>query len=129
MSAPADCWPVSDALALCSAVASDVASLSDACGSPASESDGCDPACSSPGSGERLAGGVRERERGGVVDVFARRRHVAAIRGQSARGVVDHDVGAVAQHLRFDADGRDEPHMPGREADIPDAGDRFRQRP
>src|ERR1700694_6325589 len=54
-SLPADCSPLSDALALASAEESDEDSLSEACGSPGSDSDGLEPSCSSPWSGELVS--------------------------------------------------------------------------
>ena len=59
VSAPADCWPVSEELALCSVDDSELASLSDACGSAASDSDGCEPSFSSPCSGVVGSSGSR----------------------------------------------------------------------
>jgi hypothetical protein len=70
---------------------------------------------------------VRERQGGGVVDVVAARGGVAAVCGKGSRGVVDDHVGAVAEHLGFDADRGDEACLGGGDADPFDSGHRFAQ--
>jgi len=54
-----------------------------------------------------------ERQGCRVVDVVAARRGVPPIRGEGSRGVVDDDVGAVAQDCRLDADRGDEARVAG----------------
>src|SRR5260370_1322801 len=53
---------------------------------------------------DRLPRAVSKREGGGVVDVLAARRRVATIRGQRPGRMVDHDVGAMAEHVGLDTD-------------------------
>src|SRR5260370_1301307 len=80
-----------------------------------------------PVAPDRLPRAVSERVRGGVVDVLAARRRVPAIRGQRPGGVVDHDVGAVAEHVRLDADRRDEAGLSWSDTNLLHSRDRLCQ--
>src|SRR5437764_15286007 len=75
-----------------------------------------------------LSRAVSERESRGVVDVLTAGGGMAAIRGKRPGSVVDDDVGAVAQHLRLDADRRDEPGMGAADAHVLHSRDRLGQR-
>src|SRR5581483_5701918 len=76
-----------------------------------------------------LTGPVCQCERRGVVDVLARRRVVAPVRGEGADGAVDDDVGSVAEDVGLHADRRDEARLSPGHAHAPHRFDRLGECP
>ena len=68
---------------------------------------------------------MREGQRGGVVDVVATGRSMAAVGGQGPGRVIDDDVGPVPEHLGFHTDRGDQAHLGRGDANTLDRGDRF----
>ena len=71
---------------------------------------------------------MRERERGGVIDVFARGRVVPAIRAERPDRPIDHYVRPMAKDVGLDAYRRDETGLSLGDLHIVDGGDRLGER-